>query len=411
VANYPYLDAPIEALKRKVANVDYYSSDSFPSSAKVVAGDIAIVFISSDSGENSYTVEGNNGDRNSEGLYAWHNGDDLVKAAAAKYATVIVVVHTVGPILMEKWIDLPSVKAVVIAHLPGQEAGDSLTDILFGDYSPSGHLPYSIPMAESDYPDSMGIRGFAFFQVQDTFSEGLYIDYRYLNKNNITARYPFGHGLSYTSFSYTKPTITAVKALSRMPPTRTAKGSTPVYANVIPAAAEVTWPANFNRVWRYLYPYVDNAEDITATGTFKYPTGYQTTLQPDPVAGGGLGGNPALWDVMYHISVTVTNTGTVAGKAVAMVFVQFPASSAWDTPIIQLRAFEKTETLAAGQTQVVTFDITRKDLSIWDVVSQNWVIPSLTDGFTFWIGESSQGLSVSCDGAKKTCGVGKVAPV
>ena len=73
----------------------YYSSDSFPSGLTAAAGDIAIVFVTSDSGENQDTVEGNDGDRSSSGLYTWHNGDALVEAAAAEYATVIVVVHTV----------------------------------------------------------------------------------------------------------------------------------------------------------------------------------------------------------------------------------------------------------------------------------------------------------------------------
>src|ERR1700710_1742305 len=213
-ANYPYLDAPIDAIKRKASSVTYYSGDSFPSGLTAASGDIAIVFINSDSGENQYTVEGNNGDRSASGLNAWHNGDALVQAAAAKYSTVIVVVHTVGPILVEKWIDLPSVKGLVFAHLPGQEAGDSLTDILFGDYSPSGHLPYSIPKAESDYPSSVSLVGFELFQVQDTFSEGLYIDYRSLNKRKITPRYPFGHGLSYTTFSIGNATISSVTPLT-----------------------------------------------------------------------------------------------------------------------------------------------------------------------------------------------------
>src|SRR4051812_10531508 len=72
-ANYPYLDAPIDAIKRKVANVTYYSSDSFPLGLTASPNDIAVVFINSDSGENSITVEGNDGDRSSSGLYAWHN--------------------------------------------------------------------------------------------------------------------------------------------------------------------------------------------------------------------------------------------------------------------------------------------------------------------------------------------------
>jgi len=203
-------------------------------------------------------------------------------------------VHTVGPILVENWINLASVKAVLFAHLPSQEAGDSLTDILFGDYSPSGHLPYSIPVAEDDYPSSVSLVGFELFQVQDTFSEGLYIDYRYLNKNNIVPRFPFGWGLSYTNFSRTSATITAVHPLTSSPAARAAKGSTPVYASTIPPASEVAWPTGFNSIWRYLYPYLDDPASITAKETFDYPTGYKTVLQPDPPAGGGQGGNPAL---------------------------------------------------------------------------------------------------------------------
>ena len=325
---------------------------------------------------------------------------------------MIVVVHTVGPILVENWIELSAVKAVVFAHLPGQEAGDSLTDIIFGDYSPSGHLPYSIPVAEDDYPSSVSLVGFEFFQVQDTFSEGLYIDYRYLNKHNISARYPFGYGLSYTSFTRTSATITAATPLSSVPPARAPKGSTPVYSSAIPPAAEAAWPAGFDPIWRYLYAYLDSPADISSSGQFDYPTGYQTIPQPDPPAGGDQGGNPALWDVMFTISVKVTNTGKVAGKDVAMVFVEYPSDNPWDTPIIQLRAFEKTNTLVPGESEVLTFEITRKDLSIWDVVSQNWIIPvSSTAPFLFWIGDSSANLTLACDSIKQACTDGRVPPV
>ncbi|KAH8815723.1 glycoside hydrolase superfamily [Xylogone sp. PMI_703] len=414
-ANYPTLNvsqAPIDAIKRVASSVTYYATDSFPSGLKASSDDVAIVFINSDSGENQDTIEGNAGDRNAAGLYAWHNGDALVKDAAAKYSTVIVIVHTVGPILVENWIDLPSVKGVLFAHLPGQEAGDSLTDILFGDYSPSGHLPYSIPVAEDDYPSSASLVGFELFQVQDTFSEGLYIDYRYLNKHNTSARFAFGHGLSYTTFSRTSATIAAVTPLSSIPPARAPKGSTPVYSTSIPPAAEVAWPAGFNAIWRYLYPYVDNPQTISATGKFRYPDGYRTTPQPDPPAGGSEGGNPALWDIIFRINVKVTNTGSVAGKSVAMVFVQYPEDNPWDTPVIQLRAFEKTDTLSPGESQVLTLEITRKDISIWDVVRQNWVIPvSDSKPFLFWIGDSSQGLSLACDSLAEECSDGRTAPV
>lgn len=417
-AEYPYLDAPIDAIRRKVTNVDHSSSNTFPWFPTVEDGDIAIVFVNSDSGENSYTVQSNHGDRDYAGLELWYGGDDLIKNAASTYDTVIVVVHTVGPILMEEWIDLPAVKAVLIAHLPGQEAGDSLTDVLFGDFSPSGHLPYSIAKSESDWPESVSLVGFALGQEQDTFSEGLYIDYRYLNKHNITPRYSFGHGLSYTTFNFTNAVITAGTALSSYPPTRPEKGSTPMYSDAIPPASEVANPTTFEKIWRYLYPYLDDPDSIMPGDSFDYPAGYTTTPHALPPAGGGEGGNPALWDVVYTISITVQNTGNFTAKAVAMLFVQFPSTAAadgWDTPIVQLRNFEKTEDLQAGEEVTLTMDVTRKDVSVWDVVTQNWLIPGVGQGesFRFYVGESlgDLGSGLVCDGLELTCGRVEISPV
>lgn len=175
-ARYQTFDDPLTAIKANAANVNSFYTDSFPSDSDlgtVTEDDVAIVFISSDAGENSYTVEGNHGDRDSSGLAAWHNGDALVQDAAEKFSNVVVVVHTVGPLVIESWFNLTSVKAILFAHLPGQEAGTSLTNVLFGDVSPSGHLPYSIPVAEDDYPDSVSLTGFAFGQPQTTYTEGL----------------------------------------------------------------------------------------------------------------------------------------------------------------------------------------------------------------------------------------------
>jgi hypothetical protein len=78
-ADYPYLDAPIDALRRVAANVTYSSSDKFPSRVTASPGDIALVFLTSAAGENSRTVEGNAGDRNKDGLNAWHGGNELGK--------------------------------------------------------------------------------------------------------------------------------------------------------------------------------------------------------------------------------------------------------------------------------------------------------------------------------------------
>ncbi|KAI1135097.1 glycoside hydrolase family 3 protein [Hypoxylon sp. FL0543] len=423
-ANYPYLDDPISSLKRKAANVTYYATDSFPSVPAPTTDDVAIVFITSDSGENSYTVENNHGDRDTSGLVAWHNGDELVQQAAAKYSNVVVVVHTVGPVVMEPWIDLPSVKAVLVAHLPGQEAGDSLTEVLFGEVSPSGRLPYSIPVSEDDYPKSVGLVSTPLSQTQDTYSEGLYIDYRYFNKNGIKPRFAFGHGLSYASFEFSNASITRVTELSEVPPPRPAKPASPVAGlnTSLPAASEAYFPNNLDRIWRYLYPWLskveaDAAHDIGASGDSKYPypDGYSTTQKAGPPAGGPSGGNPALWDVAYKLSVTVTNTASStnipAGKAVAQAYVQFPAGIAFDTPVIQLRDFAKTDALAPGESAVVELSLTRKDVSVWDTVSQNWVVPDPRGRYSVWIGGASDDLGVVCYSDTLQCESGVVGPV
>lgn len=87
------------------------------------------------------TVDNNAGDRNN--LTLWHGGEALINATASNCANTIVVMHVVGPVLVESWIDHPNVTAVLNAGIPGQESGNSLVDVLFGKVNPSGRLPYT----------------------------------------------------------------------------------------------------------------------------------------------------------------------------------------------------------------------------------------------------------------------------
>ena len=385
-----------------------YNTDSYPLlGVDAPDGAIAIVFLSADSGEGYITVEGNPGDRTVSGLNAWHNGDALVQAAAGHFSTVVVVLHTVGPVLMEAWIDLPQVVAVLVAHLPGQEAGASLADVLFGDYSPSGHLPYSIPFNESAYPTStQPATGLPFTQVQDTFSEGLYIDYRYLTKHNIAARFLFGHGLSYTNFTFGNASLSQLAPLTPMPADRPPKGPTPSYPTTLPDPAEVAFPPDLIRIDRFLYPYLDDPTAVPrpannlsgpASGSgYPYPAGYPTDpsfAQPPPPAGGGLGGNPALFEPIFALNLTVTNSGRTPGKAAPQLYVQLPSGTV-DAPPYQLRDFAKTEVLAPGQSASVGLVLDRKALSYWDVASQNW--RALQGEYLFWVGEGVGDLRIRC---------------
>lgn len=188
---YPYFTAPYDALENQTSAdgtvLTLSSSDSTSNVSSTVSGaDVAIVFITSDSGEGYLEVEGNLGDRNN--LDPWHSGNELVQAVAAANNNTIVVVHSVGPVILESILALDGVKAVVWAGLPSQESGNALVDILYGSTSPSGKLPYTIAKSESDYGTSIS-------SADDDYAEGLYIDYRHFDHADITPRYEFGFGL------------------------------------------------------------------------------------------------------------------------------------------------------------------------------------------------------------------------
>ena len=85
-------------------------------------------------------------------MTAWNNGDALVQAVAANSTNTIVVVNSVGPLILEAWIDNPNVRAVIWAGLGGTEIGYALADVLYGDANPSGRLPYTIAKSPNDYP-------------------------------------------------------------------------------------------------------------------------------------------------------------------------------------------------------------------------------------------------------------------
>jgi len=190
--NYPYLVAPYDAIKTRAAadgaQVSLSSSDS-PSgvgSAGVSGADVAVVVITADSGEGYIKVEGQNGDR--ADLDPWHGGNALVAAVAAANKNTVVVVHSVGPVLLESILANKGVRAVVWAGLPSSESGNALVDVLWGAANPSGKLPYTIAKAAGDY-------GTVIQRGDDTFREGLFIDYRHFDKNNIAPRFEFGFGL------------------------------------------------------------------------------------------------------------------------------------------------------------------------------------------------------------------------
>ncbi|TFK76897.1 glycoside hydrolase family 3 protein [Pluteus cervinus] len=197
---FPYLVAHSDAITTRArqdgTTVTASLSDTDLNAAATAASgkDVALVFVTSDSGEAYINVEGNDGDRND--LKAWHNGDALVARVASVNPRTVVVVNSVGPIVMEPWITHPNGKKVW-GGLPGQEAGNALTDILYGAYNPSGRLPYTIGKSVDDYSAKVSTASSTV-----TYSDGIFVDYRHFDRNNIQPRFEFGFGLSYTTFSY-----------------------------------------------------------------------------------------------------------------------------------------------------------------------------------------------------------------
>jgi len=122
---------------------------------------------------------------------------ELVKKVAAANKNTIVVLNTGSPVAMGQWID--QVPSVVEAWFPGQECGNAIADILFGDVNPSGKLPTTFPKRLEDTPAYINYPG---ENGKVLYGEGIFVGYRYYDKKKIEPLFPFGHGLSYTSFEY-----------------------------------------------------------------------------------------------------------------------------------------------------------------------------------------------------------------
>jgi beta-glucosidase len=354
---------------------------------------LCIVFANADSGEGFLASEGIRGDRNDLNLQK--GGDDLIARTTAKcgagHGDVIVVIHSVGPVLMEQWIDLPNVKAVLLANLPGQESGAALVEVMFGGVNPSGKLPYTIGHTLEEYGKGAKILYLPNGVVpQQDFKEGLYIDYRHFDKYEIAPRFEFGFGLSYTTFDIGNVTVKEVKPKTALPAKRAPPSAVPpTYDDEIPDDEEALFPDGFRKLDKYIYPYLDSIDDIV-TDRYKYPDGYDIE-QPLSGAGGEEGGNPDLWETYVTVHVDVKNTGARSGKAVPQLYMAYPPGDGKvDFPVKVLRGFEKIE-LEKGEIKTVEFNLTRRDLSYWDVVDQNWRI--VVDGqYTFMVGQSSRDL-------------------
>jgi len=393
-AQFPYLVDPASAITSFVrsqntgtlveAVLDEFNTAQITGLAQLA--DVCLVFSNADSGEGYITVDGNAGDRNN--LTLWNSGENLIIETANLCSNTIVVLHIVGPIIMESWIEHPNVTAVINAGLPGQESGNALVDVLFGAVNPSGRLPYTIAKNRSDYPADVlyetNVQNNLAPQI--TYSEALNIDYRHFDSANIAPRFEFGFGMSYTSFTYSGLSIQTSHPKSKRssalasinPPAPSSKGATSATASSsAPSTSSTGAPASSNSTTNSTAPAGGNSTNTTVPAT-PFPPNFPP------------GGPADLWETALTVSFHVKNTGDVDGHEVSQVYLGFPAA-AGEPPKV-LRGFERTW-IKEHSTESVTIELTLKDISFWDVVSQAWVVP--TGQFSVFIGASSRDIRLT----------------
>ena len=198
--------SPLKAIRAIAGekSVRYYDG-TYPSAAASFArtSDVAIVFVT------QWTSEG----ADIPDLTLPNGQDQMIAAVAAANPHTIVVLESGGPVLMP-WLD--KVAAVVEAWYPGSKGGEAVADILFGRANPSGRLPITFPASESQlvHKDIPGWAKPDFTPTEITYPEGAEVGYRRFAQAGLKPLFPFGYGLSYTSFAFTDLHVTGGDTLT-----------------------------------------------------------------------------------------------------------------------------------------------------------------------------------------------------
>ena len=262
--------------------------------AAAKAARVAVVFAGL---PDAYESEGY--DRKNIDMPACQN--QLIEAVAAANPNTVVVLHNGAPVAMP-WID--RVAAVLEAYLGGQAVGTATVRVLYGDVNPFGHLAESFPLKLQDNPSYLYFGGDA---RATEYREGIFVGYRYYDKKDMEVLFPFGYGLSYTTFEYSNLRLSAQE--------------------------------------------IRDTDELTVT-------------------------------------VTVKNTGSRAGKAVAQLYVGDVESDAI-RPLRELKGFAKVA-LAPGESRDVTFTLNKRSFASWNEKIHDWHVES--GDFTIQVGASSREL-------------------
>ncbi|MBT2793581.1 beta-glucosidase family protein [Paraburkholderia strydomiana] len=193
-----YKSSPLTAIKAKAptAKVSYFDGTDAAAAATAAAqADVAIVFATQWQTETvdltTLGLPSNTTDASNQS----YDQNALITAVAAQAKRVIVVLENGSPVLMP-W--LGNVHGVLESWYPGVQGGQAIADVLFGDVNPSGKLPITFPQRDSDLPQA----AISPTDTAVTYSEGLMMGYRWYDAKQIQPLFPFGFGLSYTTYAY-----------------------------------------------------------------------------------------------------------------------------------------------------------------------------------------------------------------
>lgn len=234
----------------------------------------------------------------------------VLEAVAGVSDRVIVVLSNGSVVETASW--QHHAGAIVEGWLGGQAGGSAIADVLVGDVNPSGRLAETIPLRLADTPAYLNFPG---VDSEVVYGEGLFVGYRHYDAVDRAVAFPFGHGLSYTTFEYRD-----------------------LVAQVLDAGPASGWQG----------------------------------------------------DERVRITVTVANTGPVAGKEVVQLYVGAVGAPA--RPVRELRGFEKVS-IESGDSRNVTFVLTDRDLARWSTRASDWIVDP--GAFEVSVGASSRDLRLT----------------
>jgi beta-glucosidase len=314
--------------------------------ANARAADAAVVVV------RDYETEGGSRQADRPSLDLPKEQDQLIRQVARANPRTIVVVETGSPSKTSTWDQ--RVAAILQAWFPGQEQGNALAALLFGDVNPSGKLPVTIPQDETQVPP---------IETDNTVehTEGVFVGYRAFQQNGLRASYPFGYGLSYTSFRYRNLQVDDGSG-QRGGNGDGQSGDQQAQAadRRMPAGGPNRCRAGARRSKRH-------------HGHRRPCPAPQPGPQPQPQG-----------DIT--VSFDLGNGGARSGAEVAQVYIgRLP--TAVPTPPRQLAGFARVD-LQPGQSQRVTVTIPRRSLSYWDTTTHSWATP--TGQVPVYVGGSSE---------------------